>query len=227
MRQRKIKNVEEKIAEYEAWVVRDPAACRGSWRERFSTKADGAPRRRLYLEIGAGKGQFIMRTAQADPEGLYLAAEGLASVVYRGLEKAGEIKPNNVLFIPEYLRGTGEAFAPGELDGIFLNFSDPWPKARNSKRRLTHAERLESYAGSLAEGGFIKIKTDNDELFDFTLEQAEACRERAGLYVSAVTRDLHSTPYAEGYATTEYEEKFMALGKNINYLELRKLGAGE
>ncbi|MBR2559071.1 MAG: tRNA (guanosine(46)-N7)-methyltransferase TrmB [Firmicutes bacterium] len=233
MRQRKIKNVEEKMAAYERWLVRDPEETRGRWRERFGcagagdggsapSEAGSEARKRLYLEIGAGKGQFITRMALNDPEALFVAAEGLASIVYRALEKADELGPENLLFIPEYLNGTRAAFAPGELDGVFLNFSDPWPKARNSKRRLTHAERLASYAESLAPGGFIKIKTDNDELFDFTLEQAENCMETAGLTIAAVTRDLHSSPRTEGYASTEYEDKFIAAGKNINYLELRK-----
>lgn len=229
MRQRKIKNVEQKMEAYEAWIVRDPEDLRGVWRGRFGdpTAAETCGvRRRLYLEIGCGRGQFIINTALADPEGLYLAAEGCLSVVYRALEKAGSIGIGNLLYIPEYLNGTASAFAPGELDGIYLNFSDPWPKARNSKRRLTHQERLASYAESLAPGGFIRFKTDNDELFDFTLEQAEACMEKAGLEISAVTRDLHSTPYAGNYATTEYEDKFMAEGKNINYLELKRVPAG-
>ena len=109
-----------------------------------------------------------------------------------------------------------ELFCAGQLEGIYLNFSDPWPKARHAKRRLTYRERLLDYKWALKEGGFIEFKTDNDQLYDFTLEEIS----EAGLEISEETRDLHNSIYESRYTTTEYEEKFKEKGKNINYVKV-------
>ena len=245
MRQRKIKDIEQKLAVYEPMLVREPAAQKGKWRGLFSCAetetagpatpergaetgrpeaADAGPadRRRLYLEIGCGKGQFITAQASRDPDGYYLAAEGLASVIYRAVVKVAGMQLGNVRFLPSYIREMTDWFTPGELDGIFLNFSDPWPKDRNYKRRLTYEGRLRQYAAALAPGSFIRFKTDNDALFAFTEEQVRLCAEEAGLAVRALTHDLHASPYAGASPATEYEDKFAAAGKKIHYLELVK-----
>ena len=108
-------------------------------------------------------------------------------------------------------------FEDGELDGMFLNFSDPWPKERHAKRRLTYSQRLLQYRQILAAGGEIQFKTDNEGLFDFTLEQIE----EAEMEIMEMSRDLHNSEFAEKNITTEYEEKFAGRGKNINYVKIR------
>ena len=229
MRQRKIKDVEQKLAVHENLLVRDPVAQKGNWRGLFSCGEMAAfpedvpaDRKRLYLEIGCGKGQFITAQAGRDPRGAYVAVEGLISVIYRAVVKAEEAGLTNVRFLPAYIREMDEFFADGELDGIFLNFSDPWPKGRNYKRRLTYEGRLRQYARALAPGGLIRFKTDNEALFAFTEEQIALCAEEAGLEVLALTHDLHASPYAADSPATEYEDKFVAEGKKIHYVELRK-----
>ncbi|MFR4797472.1 MAG: tRNA (guanine(46)-N(7))-methyltransferase TrmB, partial [Lentihominibacter sp.] len=109
-----------------------------------------------------------------------------------------------------------EFFDEGQLSGIYLNFSDPWPKARHAKRRLTHRDRLKDYGWALKKGGFIEFKTDNDDLYDFTLEEIDA----AGYEIAEQTRDLHSSEYPSKDITTEYEDKFSGRGKNINYVKI-------
>lgn len=109
-----------------------------------------------------------------------------------------------------------EFFDEGQLSGIYLNFSDPWPKARHAKRRLTHRDRLKDYGWALKKGGFIEFKTDNDDLYDFTLEEIDS----AGYEIAEQTRDLHSSEYPSKDITTEYEDKFSGRGKNINYVKI-------
>ena len=216
MRQRRIKDIDKKIEVYSALITENPKSLRGKWREAFGRDGD------LFIEIGCGKGQFISGLAERKPEGLFVAAEGMPSVVYRALSKVDEAGLRNVRFIMEYINDLGEYFADGELSGIYMNFSDPWPKKRNFKRRLTYAGRMKQYAKSICSGGFIEFKTDNDELFDFTLEQIEICREECGLEIESVTRDLHNSAFDAENIRTEYEEKFAAAGKTINRVRLVK-----
>ncbi|MGN0659551.1 MAG: tRNA (guanosine(46)-N7)-methyltransferase TrmB [Emergencia sp.] len=211
MRQRKIKNLEEKLDAFDAWIVDDPSSMKGRWSEVFGC---GRP---IWLEIGCGKGQFIRGCAQARPDDCFIAVEGHQSVVLRALEKAEEAELSNLRFVLEYIKDIRDLFADGELAGIYLNFSDPWPKERHAKRRLTYGKRLLQYRQVIADGGFICFKTDNDGLFDFTLEQIE----EEGMEIAEMSRDLHSSPYAEGNITTEYEDKFAGAGKNINYVKIR------
>lgn len=208
MRQRRIKNLDEKLKDCGDYIVNDPKSMRGKWREIFGT--DGS----LYLELGCGKGKFITESAAKDEAGSYIGCEGHLSVVYRAVSKAVEERLSNVRFIAEYINEIDAYFAPEELSGIYLNFSDPWPKDRHAKRRLTHVRRLKDYVRTVGRGGFIRFKTDNDQLFDFTLEQIEA----AGLTPSYVTRDLHGSAMAEENIMTEYETKFSQAGKNINFV---------
>ena len=139
------------------------------------------------------------------------------SVVLRALQKAEEHSLKNVRFVLEYVKDIRDFFADGELAGIYLNFSDPWPKDRHAKRRLTYGARLLQYRRITEDGGFIQFKTDNEGLFDFTLEQIE----ETGLEIAEMSRDLHASEFAEGNITTEYEDKFAATGKNINYVKIR------
>lgn len=210
MRQRKIKNLEEKLASCGELIVEDPRSKSGAWNEVFGNQND------IYLELGCGKGKFITELAKLHPERNFIGCEGHQSVVYRAVSAANEAELDNVIFIAEYINDMPAYFGEGELSGIYLNFSDPWPKDRHAKRRLTHVDRLKAYAAAIRPGGFIRFKTDNDDLFDFTLEQIEL----AGLKASEISRDLHSSDFARGNVMTEYETRFSQAGKNINYVKI-------
>ncbi|MDD3874946.1 MAG: hypothetical protein PHE01_12335, partial [Methanosarcina sp.] len=118
--------------------------------------------------------------------------------------------------IPDYIENIEDYFAEDELSGIYLNFSDPWPKARHAKRRLTHRRYLEGYKRVLKKGSFIEIKTDNDDFFNFTLEECCAC----SLTIKEQTQDLHNTNLSARLITTQYEERFRLLRKSINYCKV-------
>lgn len=218
MRQRKIKDIDQKLSDFDDVIVSSSEGHSGSWRELFENGTD----KPLFLEIGSGKGRFITSSASQNPDALFLAAEGLASVIIRGMVKSREMELDNIRFITTYINDMERDFAEGELDGIFMNFSDPWPKARHAKRRLTHKDRLLQYLKALKHGGFIRFKTDNDDLFDFTLEQIEECKELANFDVTGLTRDLHASEFSKISPMTEYEEKFSSQGKNINYVSIRR-----
>ncbi|MGN0733337.1 MAG: tRNA (guanosine(46)-N7)-methyltransferase TrmB [Emergencia sp.] len=215
MRQRRIKNLEEKLAECSSYITENPKAVKGRWHEVFGNDNP------IYLELGCGKGQFISENARRNPACNYIAVEGALSVVLRALEKAKEAELENITFVLEYVQDLRDFFEDGELAGIFLNFSDPWPKERHAKRRLTYCKRLLHYCQVLEKGGSIRFKTDNEGLFAFTLEQIE----EAGLEIIEMSRDLHNVQLnpelAEGNITTEYEDKFAGIGKNINYVKFR------
>lgn len=208
MRHRKVKNLDERIAAGSEFLIEEAKGYRGKWRELFGNEG------RLYLELGCGKGKFITSRALADPEANFVGIEGLDAVIVRGLEKAVENEVSNVRFVMEYVKDIREFFEDGELDGIYLNFSDPWPKARHAKRRLTFGDTMLKYKQVLKEGGFIAFKTDNEGLFEFTLEEIE----RLGFEIKEMSRDLHNSDLAAKEFTTEYEEKFHGAGKNINYV---------
>ncbi len=210
MRHRKVKNLDGRIDAAREFLIEEPLAYKGRWRELFGN--DG----RLYLELGCGKGKFITGRALADPEANFVGIEGLDAVIVRGMEKAVENEVENVRYVMEYVKDIRDFFEDGELDGIYLNFSDPWPKARHAKRRLTYGDTLLKYKQVLKPEGFIAFKTDNEGLFDFTMEEIE----RLGFEIKEMSRDLHNSDLAAKEFTTEYEEKFHGLGKNINYVKI-------
>ncbi len=256
MRQRKIKDIENKLLDYYDLLIDSPEEKRGMWRSVFfdsnnSSKSDSecnenAPRietsdrasdktsdktsdRKLFVEIGCGKGKFITSLAEMNPDDLFVAIEGFSSVIIRATDKARKLDLNNVRFILDFVFDLGTWFSDEEVDGIYLNFSDPWPKRKNAKRRLTYRDRLEQYSKALSSGGFIRIKTDNDGFFDFTIEEIEEYNRRCDrmggtgrLDISALTRDLHNSDWANISPMTEYETKFKEAGKNINFVELIK-----
>lgn len=223
MRQRKLKNLDERLRAFSRFIVEEPTANKGRWNEVFGNDKP------IWLEIGCGKGQFITRHAAAHPDRNYIAVEGHESVVLRALEKAAALETvealggqadrgaDNLCFILEYVKDIRDLFADGELAGIYLNFSDPWPKERHAKRRLTYGKRLRQYAQIIRPGGAIAFKTDNEGLFAFSLEQIE----EEGMEILELSRDLHQSPYSEENITTEYEDKFASVGKNINYVKFR------
>ena len=141
---------------------------------------------------------------------------GAESVIVRAMARAEELELENLAFLSVYMDDMRDYFDNDEIDGIYLNFSDPWPKARHAKRRLTFRKFLERYRDIIKPGGFIEVKTDNDGLYDFSLEEAEAL----GYDITEKTRDLHNSEYSKENIMTEYEEKFSQRGKNINYLRI-------
>ena len=213
MRQRNIKNLDERLAANSAFLIDDPRACRGRWAEVFGNDNP------IMLEIGCGKGKFITSRAAANPDVNYIAAEGQSSVVLRAMEKAQESQLCNLRIFIDFIHDLRDYFEEGELSGLYLNFSDPWPKARHTKRRLTYHKNLENYRSVMKPGSAIEFKTDNEGLFEFSLEEIAA----AGYDIIEMTRDLHSPKseklYESARYTTEYEDKFSAAGKNINYVK--------
>ena len=186
---------------------------------QHSTPIAATASRRLNLELGCGKGKFINARALADPDAYFVGIEGLDAVLVRGLERAKEARIANLRFVSAYVADIRDFFADGELDGIYLNFSDPWPKPRHEKRRFTYGDTLLKYRQILKLSGFVAFKTDNEDLFTFTLEEIE----RLGLTIEEMSRDLHSPDctLAARRFTTEYEDKFSGKGKNINYVKIR------
>lgn len=213
MRQRNIKNLEERLAANSAFLIEDPRECKGRWSEIFGNDNP------IMLEIGCGKGKFIISHASDNPDVNYIAVEGQSSVVLRALEKAEEGKLSNLRIFIDFVHDLKDYFDEGELSGLYLNFSDPWPKARHAKRRLTYRKNLENYRKVMKPDAAIEFKTDNEGLFEFSLEEIAA----AGYNILEMTRELHSPEseklYESARYTTEYEDKFSAAGKNINYVK--------
>ncbi len=204
MRLRNVKGSRERIQAND-FVVKDIEQKKGKWNEVFGNKNP------IQIEIGMGKGQFIMELARQNPDINYIGIEKYSSVLVRALEKMEEEPLPNLYFIRMDAEYIENVFAEGEIDKIYLNFSDPWPKDRHAKRRLTSKEFLARYDMILKADGILIFKTDNRELFDFSLEQAEI----ANWDKVNCTYDLHHSPYLEGNIMTEYETKFVKEGKPI------------
>ena len=204
MRLRNVKGSRETIADSD-FVVKDEESMKGKWREKFGNDNPN------HIEIGMGKGKFIIQLAKENPNINYVGVEKFSSVLVRAIEKQTEEQLPNLLFVRMEAEYIGNVFDKQEVDYIYLNFSDPWPKDRHAKRRLTSVQFLERYEGILAEDGGITFKTDNRPLFDFSLEQID----EAGWIKDNVTFDLHNSPYVEGNVMTEYEQKFSEMGNPI------------
>ncbi len=211
MRMRKKKHGAERIAACAAYHITDPAV--------LSLLADDSAAvfgtaRPIHLEIGCGKGNFAIGMAAANPDCNFIAMEKISDVACVALEKAqatADERPDNLRVLIGDAEHLSEWFPPHSVRRIYLNFSDPWPKKGYAKRRLTHRRFLELYRTVLCEGGELYLKTDNEGLFDFSVEEFEAC----GLHIDFVSRDFHKTPEAEGNIMTEYEANFSAQGMPI------------
>ena len=210
MRLRNIPGAQDAILE-SAYVVQEPEKHKGSWGDVFEKKQP------LHIEVGMGKGRFLMDLARLHPEINYVGIEMYDSVLLRGLQKRAELEQEgitypNLYFMRVDARLLPEIFAKGEVDKIYLNFSDPWPKARHAKRRLTSRQFLTRYDQILVPEGKVEFKTDNKELFEFSLEEVKD----AGWNLDAFTFDLHhDAQMSEGNVMTEYEEKFSSMGNPI------------
>ena len=214
MRQRRPKNLEEKIIKHKSLLIDEPVAMKGKWRSAFNTSTDTCTPK-LYLEIGSGKGKFINQLAIRHQEDLFVGFEGQDTVIIRALEKIRSNELSNIKMCRQYINDFDEFFGSDELDGIYLNFSDPWPKDRHAKRRLTSHRYLPGYATSIKSGGFIKMKTDNDDLFAYSLEQFGKNHD---FDIVETSEDLHNSELSKGNVMTEYEKKFSNFGKKINYV---------
>lgn len=206
MRLRNIPGSREAIAESQ-YVIHEEETRAGSWHEIFENDHP------IYIEIGMGKGQFLMELARRNPDINYVGIEKYSSVLIRALEKMEEEETplSNICFIRMDAEDIVKVFAKNEVDRIYLNFSDPWPKDRHAKRRLTSDRFLPIYDQILKKDGIIEFKTDNQDLFRYSLESIP----EAGWTVDAHTFDLHNSEMAEGNVMTEYETKFCSEGKPI------------
>ncbi len=205
MRLRNVPGADEAILAHPACLEPEETLA-GTWQTIFENDHP------LRIEIGTGKGRFIMALAEANPDVNYVGIEKFSSVLYRAVQKYDENPLPNLRFIRMDAEDIAKIFAPGEVDRIYLNFSDPWPKDRHAKRRLTSRAFLARYDVILQAAGRIEFKTDNQDLFSWSLEQVEP----AGWRLDAVTRDLHHDPVLnEGNIMTEYEERFSSVGNPI------------
>ena len=204
MRLRHIPGAEDEI-EKSPYVVHNPEEKKGHWEEVFGNKNP------IEIEVGMGKGKFIMELARMNPDFNYIGIERYSSVLLRGLQKRAELELGNLYFMCVDAKELAEYFEPGEVSKIYLNFSDPWPKDRHAKRRLTSPEFMKVYDQILKRDGLVEFKTDNTGLFDYSLESVP----QAGWKILACTKDLHHSDMAEGNVMTEYETKFASEGKSI------------
>lgn len=210
MRLRNVPGSRDMIAE-SPFTIKDETEWKGRWNEVFGNDHP------IHIEIGMGKGQFIMTLAKDHPEINYVGIEKYSSVLVRALEKQQEMELPNIKFIRMEAENIAEVFAPDEVARIYLNFSDPWPKDRHAKRRLTSVQFLQRYENILQKDGHLIFKTDNRDLFDFSLEQVE---EAEHWILLNHTFDLHHSEYVEGNVMTEYEQRFVEKGNAICRMEI-------
>lgn len=185
--------------------IHEPEKLKGKWAEYFKNTNP------LHIEIGSGKGKFITTLARQNENINYIAMEKFASVLLKLIKKIPEESLPNLAIMNADAESLLQYFEQGEISRIYLNFSDPWPRKRHTKRRLTNVRFLEIFKTLLKNDGIIAFKTDNQDLFDFSLGQFEL----AGYLLEDITYDLHKSPLLEGNVTTEYEERFISQGLPI------------
>ncbi len=208
MRLRNVKNAHEDLKK-SLYFIENPKGNKGKWQEVFQNENP------IHLEIGMGKGQFLINMAKTYPQINFIGMEKFASVLIRAAKKIEEEKLSNIRFICEDAKNI-EDFFEQEITTLYLNFSDPWPKTRHAKRRLTSPEFLKSYDNIFLKDNHIIQKTDNILLFAYSLEELS----KAGYTLEKVSLDLANTDIFN--IKTEYEEKFSSLGYKINYVEATK-----
>ena len=208
MRMRKMKNLEPRMEKCGAYRIAASEEMKGKWR---SLKPDATA---LWVEVGCGKGKFTAETAQANPDVLMIAVERCREAMVVAMEKAKEMGLTNVFYIDMDVEKIEDIFDRFEIDRLFINFPDPWPRKKNAKRRLTHRGFLDKYCRVVRTGGEFHFKTDNAPLFEFSVEEFATC----GLEVKNLTRNLHENGIVG--IMTGYEEKFHALGTPINRCEV-------
>ena len=205
MRLRNVPGSREAIADNDM-AINEPTELKGKWKEEFGNDNP------IRIEIGMGKGKFITTLAMENPDINYIGIEKYSSVLIRAIERCEEIEVPNLRFIRMEAEYICDVFEKGEVDRIYLNFSDPWPKDRHAKRRLTSKQFFERYDVILKKDGIVEFKTDNDLLFQFSLEQVP----EAGWELIEQTWDLHNDErLMQGNVMTEYEQKFSSMGNPI------------
>lgn len=213
MRMRKKKNCGARMEACDSLWVREPEEFKGRWREIFGNDNP------IHLEIGCGKGKFVSEMALNNPDINYIAVDLFADVLVLAMEKAMSTNVDNVrLFIGNAAMLT-DYFEFDEVERIYLNFSDPWKKKKQAKRRLTHKNFLDVYKQILKNGNKICFKTDNRDLFEFSLNSFS----EENFKMSNITLDLHDSDF-EGNVMTEYETKFSEMGMPIYRLEATYIG---
>lgn len=210
MRRRNVKNAPARIANHPELVIFHPEDHKGKWGELFGNTHP------IYLEIGMGKGKFLLEHAMTHPEINYLGLEKFESVIVQAVEKIAPYQLKNIKLLNVDAEKLEEYFDTKELSKIFLNFSDPWPKNRHIKRRLTYASFLEKYDSIL--DGTIEMKTDNRGLFEFSLL---SFNQNKWDFLK-LSLDLHQDNYNEKIITTEYEDRFTEKGNHIFFIEIKK-----
>lgn len=190
---------------YTKWVPHMAEKNKGRWSQFFGNNNP------LYIELGTGKGTFITTLAEQNPEINYIGVELHEEVLISAVQKAAEKNLQNIAFLWININDLDQHFALGEVDCFYLNFSDPWPKKRHAKRRLTYRDFLKKYLSLLNSRGRIELKTDNEGLFAFSLNEFAA----VGCLLQDITLDLHQSPYVEGNIMTEYESRFVEKGMKI------------
>ena len=204
MRMRKKPNLGQRMERCAQFLQEEPEKLRGQWR---NLKPEA---RQLWLELGCGKGKFTAEMAEQNPDVLYLAVERVPDAMVVAMERCADKGLTNVFFVDGDAASLRNFFVPGEVDRLFINFCDPWPSNRHAKRRLTHRDFLVLYRGILRDGGEVHFKTDNRDLFEYSLFQFP----KAGYTLTEVARNLHE--HGIQGVMTDYEEKFYRAGTPIN-----------
>lgn len=211
MRRRKVKGADEKLLSYKDYVFKDDIEkLKGNWNNVFNNNNP------IHVEFGTGRGKFITTLAKENPNINYIAFEIKEEVLIKAVEKASEANLNNILFAWANVSNILDYFNSGEISRVYINFCDPWPKKRWSKRRLTHTNFLERYKYILNNDGEIHLKTDNEKLFEFSLNEIAS----NNFILKNISLDLANSDFQN--VTTEYEDKFMSYGMKIYRCEAKK-----
>lgn len=205
MRLRHVKNAQEIVESEPNICFQNPEEHKGAWRKAFSKEKE-----KLYIEVGTGKGKFLLESALQNPEIGYVGIEMMTSVIVRALQKIKDSQVENFVLINKDGANLLDYFEVGEVDKLFLNFPDPWPKKRHEKRRLTSPSFLEKYKQIVKKNGEFRIHTDNYDLYQYSIET-----------LSKVLIDMTygEATYDENTPTTEFEDKFRSLGQPIYFIE--------
>lgn len=204
MRLRRKAWISDEIKNYDDILIDSPQEWKGKWQQYFKNNQP------IYIELGTGKGNFISQMAIQNPGVNYIGFELQEGVIYYAAKKVRAAQVENVALVKMNINEITEVIGEGEIDRIYINFCDPWPKARHAKRRLTHHNYLAKYRKLLKDGGEIHFKTDNKDLFTFSLEEFELIK----CPLKNVSFNLHKDNFP-GNVMTEYEEKFSSKGNPI------------
>lgn len=205
------------LQQYGEIVIFNSKKYKGKWNEYFAKKNNNEQNAPIHAELGMGRGKFISTIGEINKDINFIGIDLRYEIILSALKKVLEKDLGNVLLLPINILDLEDVFEACEVETFYINFCDPWPKVRHSKRRLTHRLFLEKYKIFLKDGGRIELKTDSRELFDFSVNEFK----ESGFEIVDLTYDLHSRNYPENI-TTEYEEKFIDKGIKINRLEAVK-----